>query len=56
MILSIVKKEGGMACAGVFTDCLFADAAKFALSPPISTDDVISVHTGFSLDKMIIIQ
>ena len=56
MMLSIVKKEGGMACAGVFTDCLFADAAKFALSPPISTDDVISVHTGFSLDKMIIIQ
>ncbi len=56
MILSIVKREGGLACAGVFTDCLFADAAKFACSPVISPDDVILTHTGFSLDKMIVLQ
>lgn len=56
MMLSIIKMDGGLTCAGVFTDCLFADAAKFALSSIITADDVILAHTGFSLDKMIVIQ
>jgi hypothetical protein len=56
MMISIVRKEGGLACAGVFTDCLYPDAAKFAEATPITADDVILTHTGFSLDRMIVLQ
>lgn len=56
MLLSIVKREGGLSCSGVFTDCLFADAVRFMAAKPICVDDVILVHQGFSLDKMMVLQ
>lgn len=51
MLVSIIKKKGGILCAGVFTDCIFEDAQRFLDAEKVSIDDVISVHKALKFDN-----
>lgn len=44
MMFVVERREGHVACVGIFTDCDVADAKKFLEKPKISLDDVLRAH------------
>ena len=52
-MLKVSSREGGLSCAGVLTDCSFADALAFKDAQIISVDDVLSAHLALQLDNFI---
>lgn len=50
LILSVQKRQGGVACAGLLSDCTFEDALRFAKAPRITADQVLDVQGTRFLD------
>lgn len=44
MLFAIERREGQIACMGLFTDCDATDAKRFLEKSRISLDDVLRAH------------
>ena len=50
LILSVSKRHGSIVCAGLLSDCNYADALRFAKAPRITADQVLDAHAASWLD------
>ncbi|MFH1631417.1 MAG: hypothetical protein ABIA47_00110 [bacterium] len=49
MLLSVTRREEGIICAGMVSDCDLEDIEKFYKAEKISIDDVIETHRVLSV-------
>ena len=53
LLVSVVRKEDGVLCTGVFTDCSGEDAKRAFSGDVVSTDDILEAHEALKLDKFL---
>ncbi len=51
MLVSTLKKDGGIICQGMITDLSLDDAKRMLKAGKVSIDDVLSIHEALQLDN-----
>ncbi len=51
MIISFIKKEGSVLCAGTVTDLSYKNACDVLSAEKVSVDDVLLIHEALELDN-----
>lgn len=53
MLISVLKTNSGLTCAGIFTDLDYEEAVRFRQAEKISVDDVLHAHHALKFDNFL---